>query len=114
MCTQKLIVLHGLAALSFRFSVFCYHSSSNEGNNAGTGAKMSEAPMPNKDMKAASKPLKEKSSKAERRALQEAQRAAKAAKIGSHFPIFLRCFTSIFQLRVYARVFPNISVSRYL
>ncbi|KAJ8442152.1 hypothetical protein Cgig2_015493 [Carnegiea gigantea] len=81
--TQKLIVLHGLAALSFRFYVFCYHSSSNEGNNAGTGAKMSEAPMPNKDMKAASKPLKEKSSKAERRALQEAQRAAKAAKIAA-------------------------------
>uniref|UniRef100_A0A7C9DAV3 Translation initiation factor eIF2B subunit delta n=2 Tax=Opuntia streptacantha TaxID=393608 RepID=A0A7C9DAV3_OPUST len=46
----------------------------------GTGAKMSDAPMPNKDMKAASKPLKEKTSKAERRAMQEAQRAAKAAK----------------------------------
>ena len=63
---------------------------------------MSDAPMPNKDMKAASKPLKEKTSKAERRAMQEAQRAAKAAKRGSHFPIFLRCFTSIFELRVYA------------
>lgn len=38
---------------------------------------------------ATSKPLKEKMSKAERRALQESQRAAKAAAKGAHSPFYL-------------------------
>lgn len=48
--------------------------------NDEKGAKTSDAHVAHKDMKSASKPLKEKTSKAERRAIQEAQRAAKAAK----------------------------------
>ena len=43
------------------------------------------------DLPSESKPLKEKTSKAERRALQEAQRAVKAAAKGSstEIPVFL-------------------------
>ncbi|XP_074278129.1 translation initiation factor eIF2B subunit delta-like isoform X2 [Silene latifolia] len=44
------------------------------------GGSISEAGVSRNDVKPASKPLKEKTSKAERRALQEAQRAAKAAQ----------------------------------
>lgn len=54
----------------------------NENNHAEKGSKMKEAEVSNEGLNPASKPLKEKTSKAERRALQEAQRAAKSAKKG--------------------------------
>ncbi|XP_019104612.2 uncharacterized protein LOC104892066 isoform X2 [Beta vulgaris subsp. vulgaris] len=49
---------------------------------AEKGANISEVHVSHEEVKPASKPLKEKTSKAERRALQEAQRAAKSAKKG--------------------------------
>lgn len=55
---------------------------------------MREVPADQPDQPSISKPLKEKTTKAERRALQEAQRAAKAASKGCsiynlfHFLIF--------------------------
>ncbi|KAL2935512.1 Translation initiation factor eIF-2B subunit delta [Bienertia sinuspersici] len=59
-------------------------NSSEDGDvtavNHEIGANTSEVQVPQNDVKLASKPLKDKTSKAERRALQEAQRAAKAAK----------------------------------
>lgn len=60
---------------------------------------MSQVQVSHEDVKESSKPLKEKPSKAERRALQEAQRAAKSAKKGSPISsclvltVFFHCFS---------------------
>ena len=61
---------------------------SNENNHTEKLAKMNEE-VSNEGLNPASKPLKEKTSKAERRALQEAQRAAKSAKKGQTLFHFL-------------------------
>jgi hypothetical protein len=47
------------------------------------------------ELQSSSKPLKEKTTKAERRALQEAQRAAKAAAKGSRIELMCICYYMI-------------------